>query len=426
MLNRIQNFTKKYTISIIFFEIITFFTITLLIMNDISPVSKYDENAYLDHVRTILLSENYWYLGDRNRMPIFNYFLSLFYDLNLNELKNYYNLKIANLALTSFLSMLFFLKLNKKFQNKFIFINFSFFVLVIPIFALVHQLLVESIFFISFCLMLVYFEQFYDEPSSQNAIKLGFAGAFCYLLKYTGLTVFFAISLFTVIFGLLNKKTIYVKKFIIVFFTFFILVSPYLYENYTNFNNHIFYNVNSEFYFWADSWEEIVDGVRANNDRVGWPTMDDSELPSFEKYVSEHSFSDVYNRFLFGFKSIGVDYFSLSKLGSHITIISISVLMMSIYLAYKRRVFDVLKLSYFDLITILTCGFIILASAFNSYISTGLRYTLPIGIPLFLMVFLKLDKVYARNNILEFRHILVFFTSLNIFILANSYLNLLP
>jgi hypothetical protein len=426
MLSRIQDFTRKYTILVIFFEIITFFTITLLIMNEISPVSKYDENAYLDHVRTILLSENYWYLGDRNRMPIFNYFLSLFYDLNLNELKNYYNLKIANLALTSFLSMLFFLKLNKKFQNKFIFINFSFFVLVIPIFALVHQLLVESIFFISFCLMLVYFDQFYDEPSSQNAIKLGFAGAFCYLLKYTGLTVFFAISLFTVIFGLLNKKTIYIKRFIIVFFTFFILVSPYLYENYTNFNNHIFYNVNSEFYFWADSWEEIVDGVRANNDRVGWPTMEDSELPSFEKYVSEHSFSDVYNRFLFGFKSIGVDYFNLSKLGSHITIISISVLMMSIYLAYKGRVFYVLKLSYFDLITILTSGFIILASAFNSYISIGLRYTLPIGIPLFLMVFLKLDKVYARNNIVEFRHILVFFTSLNIFILANSYLNLLP
>ena len=426
MLNKIQNFTRKYTISIILFEIITFFTITLLIMNEISPVSKYDENAYLDHVRTILLSENYWYLGDRNRMPIFNYFLSLFYDLNLNELKNYYNLKIANLALTSFLSMLFFLKLNKKFQNKFIFINLSFFVLVIPIFALVHQLLVESIFFISFCLMLVYFDQFYNEPSTQNGIKLGFAGAFCYLLKYTGLTVFFAISLFTVIFGLLNKKTIYIKRFIIVFFTFFILVSPYLYENYTNFNNHIFYNVNSEFYFWADSWEEIVDGVRANNDRVGWPTMEESELPSFEKYVSEHSFSDVYNRFLFGFKSIGVDYFNLSKLGSHITIISISVLMMSIYLAYKGRVFNVLKLSYFDLITILTSGFIILASAFNSYISTGLRYTLPIAIPLFLMVFLKLDKVYAKNNIVEFRNILVFFTSLNIFILANSYLNLLP
>lgn len=426
MLNKIQNFTRKYTISIILFEIITFFTITLLIMNEISPVSKYDENAYLDHVRTILLSENYWYLGDRNRMPIFNYFLSLFYELNLSELKNYYNLKIANLALTSFLSMLFFLKLNKKFQNKFIFINLSFFVLVIPIFALVHQLLVESIFFISFCLMLVYFDQFYNEPSSQNAIKLGFAGAFCYLLKYTGLTVFFAISLFTVIFGLLNKKTIYIKRFIIVFFTFFILVSPYLYENYTNFNNHIFYNVNSEFYFWADSWEEIVDGVRANNDRVGWPTMEESELPSFEKYVSEHSFSDVYNRFLFGFKSIGVDYFNLSKLGSHITIISISVLMMSIYLAYKGRVFNVLKLSYFDLITILTSGFIILASAFNSYISTGLRYTLPIAIPLFLMVFLKLDKVYAKNNIVEFRNILVFFTSLNIFILANSYLNLLP
>ena len=51
-----------------------------------------------------------------------------------------------------------------------------------------------------------------------------------------------------------------------------------------NFNKHIFYNVNSEFYIWADSWEEIVDGVRANNDRIGWPTMDESELPSFFFY----------------------------------------------------------------------------------------------------------------------------------------------
>ena len=184
----------------------------------------------------------------------------------------------------------------------------------------------------------------------------------------------------------------------------------------------MFYNVNSEFYFWADSWEEIVDGVRANNDRIGWPTMEDDELPSFKKYASEHSLSDVFERFLYGFKSIGEDYFSLNKLGSHITIVSSLVIVMSLYLANKGKTYYLLKLNYFDFITILTSGFIIFASAFNSYISTGLRYTLPIGIPLFLMVFLKLDKISNSTNR---NFILGNLIALNIFIVFNSYLNLL-
>ena len=127
MLIKIQNFTEKYTISILFVEVIAFFTFTYLIMNDISPINKYDENAYLNHVRTILTSENYWYLGDRNRMPFFNYYLSIFYNSELTELQNYYNLKTANLILTCILSFLFFLKINRKFQNKFLLINLSFF-----------------------------------------------------------------------------------------------------------------------------------------------------------------------------------------------------------------------------------------------------------------------------------------------------------
>ena len=80
MLYKLQNFVKENTILLLIIEVFAFFTISLMIMNEISPINKYDENAYLEHVRTILLSDNYWYLGDRNRMPIFNYFLALFYD----------------------------------------------------------------------------------------------------------------------------------------------------------------------------------------------------------------------------------------------------------------------------------------------------------------------------------------------------------
>ena len=96
------------------------------------------------------------------------------------------------------------------------------------------------------------------------------------------------------------------------------------------------------------------------------------------------------------------------------------------YVAFKNKTFNLLKPNYFDIITILTVGFIIVSSAFMSYISTGLRYTLPIAIPLFLMVFLKLDKMLFQSKNIKFSNILFPLIFIDICILANSYFNLLP
>ena len=108
MLIKFQNFIEKNLLFILFVEVSIFCIFSYLVMNDISPVNKYDENAYLNHVRTILMSDNYWYLGDRNRMPFFNYYLSLFYNTELSELDNYYNLKYANLILKLYFGFLIF------------------------------------------------------------------------------------------------------------------------------------------------------------------------------------------------------------------------------------------------------------------------------------------------------------------------------
>ena len=74
MLTKPQNFIEKNIKLLLFTEVLFFAIFTYFVMNEISPINKYDENAYLDHAKTILISENYWYLGDRNRMPLFNYF----------------------------------------------------------------------------------------------------------------------------------------------------------------------------------------------------------------------------------------------------------------------------------------------------------------------------------------------------------------
>ena len=151
-----------------------------------------------------------------------------------------------------------------------------------------------------------------------------------------------------------------------------------------------------------------------------------SELPSFSKYVSEHTISETFERFAFGFKSIGIDYFNLEKLGSHISYVSLSILLMILYITKKNKLFHELKPTFYDIITILTTGFILLSSAFYSYISTGLRYTLPIAIPLLLMVFLKLDLINKKTNGNYFSKIFFLLIFVNIFVLFNSYINLLP
>lgn len=52
---------------------------------------------------------------------------------------------------------------------------------------------------------------------------------------------------------------------------------------------HYFYNVNSTFYMWTDSWEEAVSRTRAAGDRKGWPDLPPDELPSLSNYLNSHT-----------------------------------------------------------------------------------------------------------------------------------------
>ena len=70
-----ENNTKLIQILIL----ITFVLSSSFLAIMISPSPEFDELAYISHVETIQNSENNWYLGDRNRMPLFNYFLFIFH-----------------------------------------------------------------------------------------------------------------------------------------------------------------------------------------------------------------------------------------------------------------------------------------------------------------------------------------------------------
>ena len=80
---------------------------------------------------------------------------------------------------------------------------------------------------------------------------------------------------------------------------FLITVSPYIMTSKRVFGRY-FYNVNSTFYMWYDSWGEVSNGTKAHGDRVGWPDMPAEEIPSLQKYLREHTTEQIFGRFVSG------------------------------------------------------------------------------------------------------------------------------
>jgi hypothetical protein len=80
---------------------------------------------------------------------------------------------------------------------------------------------------------------------------------------------------------------------------FLALVFPYIATSKRVFGSY-FYNVNSTYYFWCDSWEEAKAFSRASGDRVGLPKLPPEQVPSAAKYWREHSIGDIASRLLGG------------------------------------------------------------------------------------------------------------------------------
>jgi hypothetical protein len=74
-----------------------------------------------------------------------------------------------------------------------------------------------------------------------------------------------------------------------------------------------FYNVNTTFYFWYDSWAEAKAGTRAHGDRIGPPNMPADQLPSASRYVRTHTVEQIVDRLVNG--GISVRNISIRRYG---------------------------------------------------------------------------------------------------------------
>jgi hypothetical protein len=171
-------------------------------------------------------------------------------------------------------------------------------------------------YFINFCLFLLMMRSL-QRNAWPLAILTGIVAGIAHLTKASilpGLALFLAVaglrwgwvalqSRDSVQGGLPKRLLSNLLPVALVGICFLITVYPYISTSKRVFG-HYFYNVNSTFYMWYDSWEEAKQGTRAHGDRVGWPTMPLEEIPSLRKYLREHTSEQIVNRVVGGGQTV--------------------------------------------------------------------------------------------------------------------------
>jgi hypothetical protein len=88
-------------------------------------------------------------------------------------------------------------------------------------------------------------------------------------------------------------------SFALLLVTFLGVLSPYLRESKQIWGKY-FFNVNTTFYMWYDTFTEAKQGTRAHGEGEGWPNMPPDEIPSLHKYLREHTPAQILERIRIG------------------------------------------------------------------------------------------------------------------------------
>lgn len=278
-----------------------------------------DQSAYMDYARS-LAETNFQFVGGRNRMPLYPALMSLFYKPDMSddaffEIGKNVGIAIGLLGLA--VVYLVFSQVSRPVDALAgtLVAMFTVFVYKAPYFQ--AEVLFYTINLVLFYLLL----QLVRKPQVRTAALAGLVGGVAHLTKASVLpAVLLAAAAVVVrgVLGLWRHRAVdsapygsspsrlvlsHLSCALVLLGCFTLVIFPYIRTSKERFGQY-FYNVNSTFYMWYDSWEEAKGGTRAHGDRVGWPQMPEDQIPSFQKYVREHSLAEITKRFTSGIREL--------------------------------------------------------------------------------------------------------------------------
>ena len=286
-------------------------------MTEVNTGAGYiDQDAYIQYAIN-LYESHYTYIGDHNRMPVYPFLQSLFYRSGLRKRIFFQEGKLRNLILSlpllAILAFIFFRRFKPLHAfNSVLIMAFTIFIFKAGWFQ--AELLFYFLNFIMFYLML----RLLQHPSYLLAILAGLTAGIAHLTKASilpGLVIWLLVAglqhlwlafknrsqLSKGMASFLSKGRIWAVP--ITGLVFLATIFPYIQISKRVFGSY-FYNVNSTFYIWYDSWEQATNGTKAHGDRVGWPDMPPEEVPSMSKYLREHTPAQIVMRFENGARAV--------------------------------------------------------------------------------------------------------------------------
>lgn len=279
-----------------------------------------DQSAYMDYAKG-MAQTNLQFVGGRNRMPLYPGLMSLFYKQGMSD-EDFFergkNVGIAIGLVGLTVATLLFGRVSKPMDAL-----TGTLVTMFTVFAYKSPFFQTEVLFYAINLLLFYLLlTLVRNPQVRTAALAGFVGGVAHLTKASVLPAILLAALLVVGRGAAHLWRRYhdvdtppvdrsLTRFVlnhllyvtVLLGCFILVIFPYIRTSKERFGQY-FYNVNSTFYMWYDSSDEVKQGTRAHGDRVGWPDMPEEQIPSFRKYVREHSLNEILGRFTRGFRDL--------------------------------------------------------------------------------------------------------------------------
>ncbi len=346
-------------------------------------IDRTDQGAYIEQ-GIAMRDSDYAYLNPRNRMPLYPGLLSLFMEKGAKPDAFFPTAKHINTALAFagliFVGAVFLRKFPRHHALNILFLA----AFTVFLFKAAYVQAEVLYYFLTFAVFLLCWRLF-GRPGFWTAVLAGGLLGLAHLTKASVLPGLLVVLVFLPLDGLWQRwKSNFpplgkVGAAILVTVVFLASVYPYIANSKKVFGRY-FYNVNSTFYMWTDSWKEAKARTRAAGDRKGWPDLPADQIPSFSNYLKTHSAGEIAWRIV---KGISVVFNSMRGSYGYLGICLAYLAFAAFLVAWKwrlalrlflRRPFPPLALlAYFG-------GYYLLVAWYSSIIS-GNRFILGLFLP---------------------------------------------